>query len=333
MIKLLKKIKITPLAAESFGVRSMAIVVETPDTKILIDPGCALGPRRGDAKKFYYPHPLEYKALKECTEKILAASKEAEILIISHYHYDHHKPQFTDYFTIYSNKEIARQIYSDKIIYAKDFHDNINASQRKRGFLFNKIMKKHFKKIHFIDAKTLQKGNTEFKFSPPVFHGEIKAKGGWVIMCSIIYDDEKFLFASDVQGPMNKNALDIILDQKPNVAYIGGPPTYLRNLLSDDVLNQALKYMSELAGKIPCLIIDHHLLRDKDWRIWSDSIFNIGLKKKHRVLCASEYINKPEKILEAIRESLYKNNPPNENFINWLSLPEKKRAKIIPPIN
>ncbi|NVM02117.1 MAG: hypothetical protein HWN67_07260 [Candidatus Helarchaeota archaeon] len=311
----------------------MATLVETPDTKILIDPGCALGPRRGDAKKFYYPHPLEYKALKECTEKIVAASKEAEILIISHYHYDHHKPQFTDYFTIHSNKEIAQKIYSNKIIYAKDFHDNINASQRKRGFLFNKIMKKYFKEIHFVDAKTLQRGNTEVKFSPPVYHGEEKAKGGWVIMCSIIYDDEKFLFTSDVQGPMNKDALDIILNQKPDVAYIGGPPTYLRNLLSDNVLNQALNNMTQLAEKIPSLIIDHHLLRDKNWRKWADTIFDIGLEKKHKMYCASEYINKPENILEAIRETLYKNHPPNEKFMKWLNLPEKKRTKIIPPIN
>ncbi|MFX1449596.1 MAG: hypothetical protein ACFFCM_02065 [Promethearchaeota archaeon] len=330
---MLKKIKVTPLAAESFGVRSMAIFVETPDTKILIDPGCALGPRRGDAKKFFYPHPNEYKALKECTNKIISASKKAEILVISHYHYDHHKPQFTDYFTIYSDKEIAQQIYSDKIIYAKDFHDNINASQRKRGFLFNKIMKKYFKEIHFVDDKTLKKGNTEIQFSPPVYHGEEKAKGGWVIMCAIIYDDERFLFTSDVQGPMNKASLEIILNQKPDVAYIGGPPIYLRNLLSDNILNQALKNMSELAEKIPSLIIDHHLLRDKNWRTWVDSIFKIGLKKEHLIHCASEYINKPENILEAIRESLYKNDPPNEKFMNWLSLPEKKRAKIIPPID
>ncbi len=330
---MLKKIKVIPLAAESFGVRSMATLVETPDTKIMIDPGCALGPRRGDAKKFYYPHPLEYKALKECTEKIVTASLEAEILIISHFHYDHHKPQFTDYFTIYSDKEIAQKIYKDKIIYAKNFRENINSSQRKRGFLFNKIMRKQYKKIYWADSKTFQKGNTEIAFSPPVYHGEQKAKGGWVIMCSIIYDDEKFLFTSDVQGPMIKDTLNFILKQKPEVAYVGGPPIYLRNLLSEDLLNQSLKNMIKLAEKIPCLIIDHHLLRDKDWRKWADSIFNTGLKKKHQISCASEYINEPENILEALRKNLYKNNPPNEKFMKWLSLPEKKRTNIIPPIN
>ena len=320
------------MAAESFGVRSIATLIETPDVKMVIDPGCALGPRRGNTKKFYYPHPLEYKALKETTNKIIAACKGAGIIIISHYHYDHHKPQFTDYFTIYSNKEIAQKIYSDKIIYAKNFRENINASQRKRGFLFNKIMRKHFKEIYFTDSKTFQKGNTEIVFSPPVYHGEKNAKGGWIIMVSIIYDDEKFLFSSDVQGPMIKDTLKYIINEKPNVAYVGGPPIYLRKLISDAPLNQALKNMIKLAEKIPFLIIDHHLLRDKNWRTWVEPFFSAGLEKNHQIYCASEYVNKPENLLEANRENLYKKNPPNEDFMKWLNLPRKKRIKTLPPV-
>lgn len=330
---MLKKIKITPLCAESFGVRSMATLVETPDTKIIIDPGCSLGPRRGNSKKFYFPHPLEYEALKESTEKIVKASKKAEILIISHYHYDHHKPGFIDYFTIYSNKEIAESIYSDKIIYAKDFHDNINASQRKRGFLFNKIMSKYFKEIYWADSKTFEIGNTKIVFSDPVYHGEQAAKGGWIIMCSVLYDDEKFLFTSDVQGPIVKDTLNNILSQKPNIVYLGGPPIYLRNLISDDPLNQALENMIKLAEAIPCLIIDHHLLRDNNWQEWANPVFSEAKEKNHQIFYASGYLNKPENLFEANRENLYIDNPPNEEFMKWLSLPTKKREKTIPPIS
>ena len=51
--------KIIPLAAESLGVRSMCTYVETPDLRILIDPGVSLGPRFG-----LLPHPKEYEAIR-----------------------------------------------------------------------------------------------------------------------------------------------------------------------------------------------------------------------------------------------------------------------------
>ena len=49
-----KKIKITPLAEESLGVRSMCTYIETKDTKILLDAGAALAPNRLE-----YPHTPE----------------------------------------------------------------------------------------------------------------------------------------------------------------------------------------------------------------------------------------------------------------------------------
>ncbi len=38
------KIKITPLAFESMGVRSMCTLVETKDLKVLVDPGVSVAP-------------------------------------------------------------------------------------------------------------------------------------------------------------------------------------------------------------------------------------------------------------------------------------------------
>ena len=69
-----KKIKVVPLAEESIGVRSMCTYIETPDTKILIDPGASLAPKRNG----YPPHPREYQALAECRKKI---SKTAVLAI------------------------------------------------------------------------------------------------------------------------------------------------------------------------------------------------------------------------------------------------------------
>ena len=63
---MLKKIKVVPLAEESFGVRSMCTFIETSDVKILLDAGASLAPNRFR----YPPHPREYQAIAECRERI-----------------------------------------------------------------------------------------------------------------------------------------------------------------------------------------------------------------------------------------------------------------------
>ena len=69
------------------GVRSLSIMVELEGLNLLIDAGAALGPRSG-----LPPHPLEYMALKRAKERIRNAAKTADIIFISHYHYDHYTP-------------------------------------------------------------------------------------------------------------------------------------------------------------------------------------------------------------------------------------------------
>ena len=51
--QMLKKIIVVPLAAESFGVRSMCTYVETPHVRLLLDAGASLAPNRFG----FSPHP------------------------------------------------------------------------------------------------------------------------------------------------------------------------------------------------------------------------------------------------------------------------------------
>ncbi|HDJ38475.1 MAG TPA: MBL fold metallo-hydrolase, partial [Methanosarcinales archaeon] len=81
--------EITPLAFDSFGARSMATVIETDDLSILIDPGVALGPSRHRLP----PHPLEIKRERELWQDINDHAARADVLVVSHYHYDHHNPE------------------------------------------------------------------------------------------------------------------------------------------------------------------------------------------------------------------------------------------------
>ena len=109
--KVLKKIKIIPLAEESFGVRSMCTSIETSDTKILLDAGSSLAPKRMG----YPPHPQEYQALAECRKRINKTAEKSEIITISHYHFDHHTPSYTDWFTNWSSEETAKKYTKESL--------------------------------------------------------------------------------------------------------------------------------------------------------------------------------------------------------------------------
>jgi predicted metallo-beta-lactamase superfamily hydrolase len=125
--KVLKKIKVIPQAEESFGVRSMCISIETSDTKILLEAGSSLAPKRMGC----HPHPREYQALAECRKRINKTAEKSEITTISHYHFDHHTPSYTDWFTNWSSEETAKK-YEGKLVLAKSYRPMVNVSQRRR---------------------------------------------------------------------------------------------------------------------------------------------------------------------------------------------------------
>jgi len=326
---ILKHIKIRPLAAESLGVRSMATFVKTPDVNVLIDASAALGFRYG-----LVPHPLEYKAVEKATREIMRYAYYTDVVTISHMHWDHFKPFFEEYRYIWSSKEIADTIYADKTILGKDYQKNINFSQKKRGYSFYKNVEKVAKKIDFADGKSYVFGDTIIKFSVPVPHGEENTPLGYVLMCTIKYEDETFIHTSDVQGPISEKTLNLILKEKPNVIYISGPPTYLEKYrIKEEAIGKAKENIAKLARKISLIIIDHHLLRDLDWKIWLKTVIEEAKMSKHEIKCVSEYLNKKQQLLEANRQTLYRQYPPSEEFEKWRKKTKQERRKTKPPIN
>jgi predicted metallo-beta-lactamase superfamily hydrolase len=165
---MLKHIHIVPLAAESLGVRSRCTYVGTPDVKILLDAGVSLCPNRFGLP----PHPMEFKAIQESRRKIAAAAEKAEIVTLSHYHFDHHTPSYEDWLCNWTAaSETARQIYDGKTVLIKNPTDKINYSQRRRGWIFQKTGGKYAEKLEVADGKTFTFGKaTKVRFSEPVFH-------------------------------------------------------------------------------------------------------------------------------------------------------------------
>jgi len=329
LVGMLRKIKVRPLAFESFGVRSMCTFVETPDVKILLDAGVALGPRRFGLP----PHPREYKALKERREIIIEAAGQADVVTVSHYHFDHHTPSFTDWANLWSSAETSERIYGGKIIFAKSFKSMINFSQRRRGWLFRKMGGRAAARLEYADGRSFRFGGTTLRFSSPVFHGGEGSELGWVLLTIIEHGDEKVLYAPDVQGPASDGTLKVILGESVSMAIIGGPPLYLRDFrVSRETIEHALKNLAVISSHVPLVILDHHVLRTEDWREHLGSVFESSMDAGHRVLTAAEYAGKPLSLLEASRRALFDSDPPSREFIRWTRLPMRRRKLIKPPI-
>jgi predicted metallo-beta-lactamase superfamily hydrolase len=324
-----RKIKVTPLAEESLGVRSMCTLIETPDTKILLDAGAALAPKRLG----YPPHPREYQALEECRKRIVETAQKTDITTISHYHFDHHTPSYTDWFTNWSTPETAKAIYQNKLVLAKSYRSKVNASQRRRGWMFTKTGGEHAKKVESADGKTFQFTGTTLKFSEPVFHGVENSELGWVLMSTVEYGDEKVVFTSDVQGPIHTQTLNTILAEKPQLVIIGGPPTYLAGFkVKEEQIETGIQNLKTLAENVPTTILGHHILRDENWEKRTQPVFDTATQTGHKVLTAAEYLGKENKILECRRRQLFETEPPSSDFTKWLKLPLQKRKQEKPPI-
>ncbi len=267
------------------GVRSMATLVRTSRHNVIIDPGVALGPRRFG----YSPHRRELEALKRCWRRVKKALIEADIVIITHYHYDHFNPQ-----------EV--KLFRGKRIFLKDPENWINRSQKKRayGFLMELGNLAH---LIFADGKRFELDGINLYFSRPVPHGE-NMRLGFVLQVVIEEGSFRFLHSSDVGGYPLKDQNLFALMMNPSVMFLDGPATYM---VGGSVLQSSIINMQKLL-RIPSLqtvILDHHVLRDMDWKSSLEPFLNEAKKRGIEVMSAAQFMGLNEEPLEAMRGKLY----------------------------
>ncbi len=282
--------RIVPLGFDSFGVRSMATFVETDDQKILIDPGVSLAPLRYGLE----PHPLEWQRLDETWNIIKQYAKESEALIVTHYHYDHHDPDYPE-------------LYSGKTVFIKHPTENINRSQRDRAAYFLAAIKDLPKRLEIADGKSFQFGETTITFSKAVCHGT-NPRLGYVTETCIKSRGEKFLHTSDVEGPSLDDQITFILNEKPDVLFVDGPMTYMLgyrySFKSLEISNSNLvKAIKETI--VHTIVLDHHFLRDINYKMRIKPVYEEAQKRGVKVLTAAEFAGKKIEMLEALRKELY----------------------------
>lgn len=279
--------KILPIAFDSLGVRSMATYVETNDVRIVIDPGVSVSPDRYSLP----PHRIELDRRREMLAAVKRWTSISDIVIITHYHYDHHNPD-------------DQGLYEGKEILLKHPRESINQSQKQRAQALLTMIEPCAKEIKFADAKAFEFGGTKVVFSAPVFHG-LSARLGYIIEV-FIADQEKFLFTSDVHGLLDESAIDFIIDKAPDTIILDGPATYLLGShYKKSHISQSIQNMKRIVKQTPVkhFIIDHHLLRDASWADYISELHE--LRSDVKVCSAAGYLGKQEDILEARRKELY----------------------------
>ncbi len=292
--------KFTPLAAESLGARSMACFLETETCRILIDPGVALARARYNRS----PHHLEKFCHKKLLDRITCYAHISDVIIITHYHPDH----------FISNDP---EIYKNKILLLKNPNQDIDSEQRSIAFEFLKSIEGQAKEINYVDGRMWQYRDVFFTFSQPVPH-EYTKEDSWVIMVSIRHENQVFLFSSDIQGISHPESNNFIRLQRPTLLYLNGPLTYLKgNPKLKRIVEQTQIHLKEIVEypEIKQIIIDHHLLRDKDWQTHMLPFLSLGKNRSIPIQTAAEYRGDIIYPLESRRSLLYQEEISNDQSL------------------
>jgi len=285
--------KIKPVACESLGIRSMATYVETPDVKIFIDPGASVSPDRYALP----PHKIEMDRFYKIWESVKQWVQASDIIIITHFHNDHHHSE-------------TPEMYRQKDLLIKDPRAFINETQRTRAEYFLNRVEGIPKTVQVCDGTTLNLGKTRIVFSPPMTHG-VSNRLGYVVQV-LVDEDQRFIFTSDVQGPVTDEATDFIIANQPDILMVDGPATYLlgTHCRKADV-ECSVANLKKIVDKTPVknLIIDHHLLRDLDWFSYVQDLGKI--RSGVIVQSAAAFAGEKEDLLEAKRKDFYEGKSPN----------------------
>ncbi len=110
---------------DSLGAKSSCVYVETDDISVLIDPGVAhMQP------SFPATYEQKHAWYLEAKRRIRRYARKAQVIVISHYHWDHF------------SREV--ELYTGKTIFAKNPNEYINDEQRRRALdFFSSLWKEH----------------------------------------------------------------------------------------------------------------------------------------------------------------------------------------------
>jgi predicted metallo-beta-lactamase superfamily hydrolase len=276
--------KIIPLAADSLGVRSMATYVEAGATGVLIDPGATLAP----ALYGLPPSQEVWVALKRANDRISAYATRARYVFVSHYHEDHFRSDPVS--------------YAGRVVLAKDPRRMVSGAQGRRAEALWAVLKGQAH-VQSADGVALRTLDLELKVSPPLPHGTDGTSLGYVVALSVSdpREGERFVFASDVQGPLSSVAAAWLIQERPTMLYLSGPPSYVERDLGTTAIDRAVDNLRRILDTTGCrVIMDHHAMRDPRFSSRFESLWETG-----RVITAAAHLGLDAQPLESRRDRLW----------------------------
>jgi predicted metallo-beta-lactamase superfamily hydrolase len=278
--------KVIPLAAESLGVRSMATYVEAGRTSILIDPGATLAPNRYNLP----PADGEWEAYRRAHDRISAYASRAAWVFVSHYHEDHFR---TD-----------TGCYAGRVVLAKHPERMVQGAQARRAAELWRSLDGAAARVQSADSAVVREPEVTLEVSPPLPHGLEGTTLGCVVALTVVdhAQRERFVFASDVQGPLSGVVAGWIAQQRPTLLYLSGPPSYMEHEIGAAAVDRAIANLLRIVEATGCrVIMDHHALRDRRYAERFERLFATG-----RVVTAAAHVGVEDAPLEARRHEAWR---------------------------
>ena len=88
---------------------------------------------------------------------------------------------------------------------------------------------------------------------------------GYVVALTVTdhHEHQRFVFASDVQGPLSPVAAAWLIQARPTTLYLSGPPSYIERELGAAAIERAVDHLCRIIDATGCrVIMDHHAVRD-----------------------------------------------------------------------
>ncbi len=262
----------------------MATYVEAADLGILIDPGATLAPARWGLP----PAEAEWEALRRANDRISAYAARAALIFVSHYHEDHFRSDPVS--------------YAGRTVLAKDPRRMVAGAQARRGLALWKALEGQAT-VESADGWRRRGGALELAVSPPLPHGVDGTALGHVVglVVSDVAQRERFVFASDVQGPLSAVAAAWLIQQRPTLLYLSGPPSYVERDLPAGAVQRGVDNLRRVLDATGCrAIMDHHALRDPGFASRFEPLWSSG-----RVVTAAAHLGVEATPLEARRRALW----------------------------
>src|SRR5262245_17369178 len=262
----------------------MATYVEAGRTGILIDPGATLAPNRYGLP----PAEPEWEALRRANDRISAYAARASLVFVSHYHEDHFRSDPTT--------------YAGRRVLVKDPRRMVGGLQFRRAAELMTALGAHAR-VEMADGLVQVAPDLELHVSPPLPHGMEGTTLGYVVALIVVDPAarERFVFASDVQGPLSTVAAAWLIQQRPTLLYLSGAPSYLEREVGAAAIERVIDHLRRVLDAIGCrVIMDYYAIRDVCFQERFEPLWSTG-----RVVPAAGHLGIEATPLEARRRALW----------------------------